>query len=126
MIVFMAQSLQWTYRESNPGSRLIRPLYYHYTIRPHTSGGVRTHEAYAGDLKSPPFDHSGTLVLFFLATIYSIVIFICISQFIHSISNLTIKKYIYSKLFIYHLFFSQITPNALVLDPTSFLVVHVN
>ena len=25
------------------------------------SGGVRTREAFAGDLKSPPFDHSGTL-----------------------------------------------------------------
>ena len=26
------------------------------------SGGVRTREAYAEDLKSSPFDHSGTLV----------------------------------------------------------------
>lgn len=26
--------------------------------------GVRTHEAYAEDLKSPPFDHSGNLSLY--------------------------------------------------------------
>ncbi len=33
------------------------------------SGGVRTHEATACDLKSHPFDHSGTLSWFFLKMI---------------------------------------------------------
>lgn len=32
------------------------------SVLPNTSGGIRTHEAYAAELKSAPFDRSGTLV----------------------------------------------------------------
>ena len=39
------------------GSNII--IYYYLLYS--DSGGVRTHEAYAEDLKSSPFDHSGTL-----------------------------------------------------------------
>ena len=34
-------------------------------------GGIRTHEAEAEDLKSTPFDHSGTLAKWFPENIFS-------------------------------------------------------